>query len=437
MTTPIHQLFRLGQSIWYDNIQRRLIENGELAEMISQGYIRGVTSNPTIFHNAIARTGDYDAALMPLAWSGWDAERIFWQLAIEDIRDACDLFLPLYRGSEAGDGYVSLEVSPLLAHNTEGTLAQARQLWEWVGRPNLMIKIPATKEGIPAVRAAIAAGINVNVTLIFSLERYREVMEAYMQGLSDRLAAGQPVQQVASVASFFVSRMDTKVDGLLNAIGGSRAQRLCGTAAIAYTKLAYAESLRVFRGERFAHLQAAGCRPQRPLWASTSTKNPAYPDTLYVDGLVGPGTVNTVPPQTLLAFRDHGKATVTILNDLDEAHQTLADLEAIGISMEKVTSELEAEGVKSFAEAFTALIKTLDERRQNAVGALGPLAPRVARWVASLVADAAPTRLWSHDASFWTADPAGQAEARKRLGWLDLPRTSLGAVKEIQDFAAE
>src|SRR5512141_2147976 len=234
MPTPIHQLFRLGQSIWYDNIQRRLLENGELAEMILQGYIRGVTSNPTIFHNAIAKTHDYYPALIPLAWSGWDAERIFWQLAIEDIREACDLFLPLYRSPEGGDGYVSLEVSPLLAHNTEGTLAQAKQLWEWVGRPNLMVKIPATKEGMPAVRAAIAAGINVNVTLIFSLERYREVMQAYLDGLAERIAAGQPVNQIASVASFFVSRMDTKVDGLLSAIGTEKARALCGKAAIAY-----------------------------------------------------------------------------------------------------------------------------------------------------------------------------------------------------------
>ncbi len=437
MPTPIHQLFRLGQSLWYDNIQRRLLENGELAEMISQGYIRGVTSNPSIFHNAIAKTHDYDAALLPLAWSGWDAERIFWQLAIEDIRDACDLFLPLYRSSEGGDGYVSLEVSPLLAHNTEGTLAQAKQLWEWVSRPNLMVKIPATPEGIPAVRAAIAAGINVNVTLIFSLERYREVMQAYLAGLSDRLSAGQPAAQIASVASFFVSRMDTKVDGLLNGIGSSKAQSLCGTAAIAYTKLAYAEYQRVFRGERFSKFQTAGCRPQRPLWASTSTKNPAYPDTLYVDGLVGPGTVNTVPPQTLVAFRDHGKALVTILDDLDGAHQTLADLESLGISMDKVTEELEAEGVKSFADAFTALLKTIDDRRLQALRQLGPLAAPVARRVAALIADAAPVRLWAHDPTLWTVDPSGQAEVRKRLGWLDLPRSSLAALKEIKDFVAQ
>jgi transaldolase/glucose-6-phosphate isomerase len=437
MPTPIHQLFRLGQSLWYDNIQRRLLENGELAAMIKKGYIRGVTSNPSIFHNAIAKSNDYDPALIPLAWSGWDAEQIFWQLAIEDIRDACDLFSPLYRESEGADGYVSLEVSPLLAHNTEGTLAQARQLWEWVGRPNLMVKIPATREGLPAVRAAIAAGINVNVTLIFSVDRYRAVMEAFLSGLDERLASNQPVAQIASVASFFVSRMDTKVDGLLSGIGSAQAKSLCGKAAIAYTKLAYDEFQHVFQGERFARFQAAGGRPQRPLWASTSTKNPAYPDTLYVDGLIGPGTVNTVPPQTLQAFGEHGKALVTILDDLDGARQTLADIESLGISMDNVTVELEAEGVKSFADAFTALLKTIDERRSAAVSALGPLAAPVARRIAALVADAAPSRLWSHDPTLWTSDPAGQAEVRKRLGWLDLPRTSRAVLKEINEFAAQ
>jgi transaldolase / glucose-6-phosphate isomerase len=436
MPTPIHQLFKLGQSLWYDNIQRRLLENGDLAELISQGFIRGITSNPSIFHNAIAKTTDYDSALVPLAWSGWDAERIFWQLAIEDIRDACDLFSGLYRQSEGSDGYVSLEVSPFLAHNTEGTIAQTKQLWEWVNRPNLMVKIPATPEGIPAVRAVIAAGINVNVTLIFSLERYRLVMDAFLDGLGDRLYEGLPIRQVASVASFFVSRMDTKIDGLLTGLGSESARSLYGKAAIAYTKLAYEEFVRVFRGERFSRFQAVGCRPQRPLWASTSTKNPAYPDTLYVDGLIGPGTVNTVPPQTLEAFRTHGKAEISILDDLDGARSTISALESQGVSMDIVTKELEVEGVKSFADAFTALLKTLDERRLAALAALGPLSADVSRRVSSLVAENAPSRLWSHDPTFWTSDPTGQEEIRKRMGWLDLPRSSRSAVKEINDFTA-
>ena len=430
----IQKLYSLGQSLWYDNIQRRLLENGELASMITCGDIRGVTSNPSIFLNAIAKTNDYEPALVPLAWSGWEAEQIFWQLAIEDIRDACDLFATLYRESEGADGYVSLEVSPALAHNTAGTLAQAKQLWQWVNRPNLMVKIPATVEGIPAVRLAIAAGININVTLIFSLERYRAVMDAYLSGLEERLNTGLEVRHIGSVASFFVSRMDTKVDALLKSLKSDAAQDLLGKAAIASTRLAYEEFLKVFRGERFARFNAAGCSVQRPLWASTSTKNPAYPDTMYVDQLIGPGTVNTVPPQTLEAFRNHGKAVETIFDDLDGARQTLASLETLGISMEKVTAELEAEGVKSFSNAFSAMLQAINERRSRAVHALGPLAASVKRRVAGLIADAAPGRLWSHDPTLWTFDPAGQAEARQRLGWLDLPRSSRAAVKEINDF---
>ncbi len=433
----IRKLYSLGQSLWYDNIQRRLLENGTLAAMIRRGDIRGVTSNPSIFLNAIAKTDDYDPALIPLAWSGWEAEQIFWQLAIEDIQVACDLFSALYRESEGADGYVSLEVSPTLAHNTAGTIEQAKQLWKLVDRPNLMIKIPATPEGIPAVRAAIGAGINVNTTLIFSRERYRAVMEAYLAGLEERLAAGLDVRHIASVASFFVSRMDTKVDALLDKIDSTDAKSLRGKTAIAYTRLAYEEFLKVFRGERFAHYKAAGCSVQRPLWASTSTKNPAYPDTMYVDELIGPGTVNTVPPQTLEAFRDHGKARITIFDNLDGARQTLSALEALGISMDAVTTELENEGVKSFSEAFMAMLRAIDERRSNAVNTLGSLAAPVKRRVAGLIAEDAPGRLWSHDPTLWTADPAGQEEIRKRLGWLDLPNSSQAAVKEINDFAAQ
>lgn len=431
MTTPIHQIHALGQSLWYDNIQRRLLENGELAAMIARGDIRGVTSNPTIFHKAIAGSRDYDSALVPLAWAGRDAGQIFWQLAVEDIREACDLFATLYRESEGADGYVSLEVNPTLANDGQATLEQVKELWERVDRPNLMVKIPATAAGIPAVRAAIAAGINVNVTLIFSLERYRQVMDAYLAGLDERLAAGLPVDRIASVASFFVSRMDTKVDGLLPA--GSP---LRGRAAIAYTKLAYEAFRQVFRGERFAPYKAAGCRLQRPLWASTSTKDPAYPDTLYVDNLIGPATVNTVPPQTLEAARHHATPVVTILDDLDGARAVLADLEAQGISLEKVTEELEVEGVQAFSDSFRLLLAAIEERRAAAVTALGPLSGPVSRRIAALVADSAPARLWAHDPTLWTTDPAGQDEVRRRLGWLDLPRASRAALKEIEDFAA-
>ncbi len=436
----IEILRSLGQSLWLDNIQRSQLENGEFAAMIARGDIRGVTSNPSIFHNAIAKSHDYDAAILPMAWSGWTAEQIFWQLAFEDIRAAADLFLPLYTETKGTDGYVSLEVSPYLAHNTEATIAQVRHLWETVDRPNLMIKIPATKEGLPAIRQSIAAGINVNVTLIFSIERYKEVVDAYLSGLEDRLFGpnlpaplplqGRGKRGVGSVASFFVSRVDTKVDKLL-----PEGSSLRGKAAVANTKLAYEEFRSVFDGPRFAKLQAAGGRVQRPLWASTSTKNPAYPDTLYVDELIGPATVNTVPPQTLEAFREHGKAEVTVMRDLDGARQVIADLEAVGISMAQVTQELEDEGVRAFADAFTDLLKTIDGRREAAVAQLGPLSATVIRQVAHLEADAVPQRLHDGDPTLWTSDPQGQAEVRKRMGWLTLPETSRPLIRDLRAFA--
>ena len=377
-------LTQLGQSLWYDNIQRRLLENGDMAGMIARGEIRGVTSNPTIFNNAIAKSHDYDAALVPMAQSGLSSAEIFDQLAVEDIRRATDLFLPVFQESQGGDGFVSIEVSPNLAHDTAGTLAEARRLWALVDRPNLMVKIPATLEGIPAVRKAIAAGINVNITLIFSLERYNQVMEAYLCGLEDRLVANQPVDALSSVASFFVSRVDTKIDPQIEVIvqqGGARgeqAKALLGKAAIANARLAYAYFKQIFYGPRFTRLAENGARLQRPLWASTSTKNPAYPDLLYVDNLIAPHTVNTVPPQTLLAFIDHGKAALTLEGGEEDASQVIRELESLGISMDKVTQELEDEGVKSFSDAFTSLLNTIDERRLAALAEMGKAAKETA-----------------------------------------------------------
>ena len=366
------QLHEAGQSIWYDNIQRSLLKNGELAGMIARGEIRGVTSNPTIFMNAITKSQDYDDSLLPLANTGMSDEEIFFHLAIEDIQAAADLFLPLYQATRGGDGYVSLEVSPFLANDTRGTLAQAKDLWQRVNRPNLMIKIPATKAGIPAVADAIAAGINVNVTLIFSLQRYAEVMDAYLTGLEKRVAAGLPIDSIASVASFFVSRVDTAIDPRLQTViraGGPQAQKagaLLGKAAIANARLAYADFKQVFTSARFLALKAKGAHVQRPLWASTSTKNPAYRDVMYVEELIGPDTVNTVPPQTLVAFLDHGRVRASLEEGLDAAHQVMADLKSLGISMDDVTQQLEEEGVKSFAEAFTVLLKAINVRRQTA-----------------------------------------------------------------------
>jgi transaldolase/glucose-6-phosphate isomerase len=433
----IDQLHKLGQSLWYDNIQRRLLQNGELAAMINRGDIRGVTSNPSIFNNAIAKSNDYDQALKPMAWSGKTPEDIFFQLAVEDIRAAADLFLPLYQESKGGDGYVSLEVSPFLANDTQGTAAQAQALWNWVDRPNLMIKIPATPAGIPAIRQTIAAGINVNVTLIFSLERYAEVMNAFMSGLEDRLAAGKTIDPIASVASFFISRVDSKIDGQLKALPQEKSAGLSGKAAIANARLAYALFKETFGSQRFAALKAKQARYQRPLWASTSTKNPAYRDVIYIEELIGDNTVNTVPPQTLDAYRDHGVAAVTLENDLDTCRKQLAALEALGISMKKVTDELEAEGVKAFSDAFTELLGTIEKRSVEARAELGPLQSAVAARVAEFEKMNAARRMFEVDPTFWTDDTAGHTEIRKRLGWLWAPERSRALVEEIKAFLGE
>ena len=439
---PIKKLTSLGQSLWLDNIQRKIIVNGELKAMIERGDVRGVTSNPTIFLNAISKTNDYDAALIPLAWAGWDAEKIFWQLAIEDIQNGCDLFRSLYDETKGGDGFVSIEVSPTLANDTEGTIKQAKELWERVNRPNLMVKIPATREGVPAIRQSIAAGININITLIFSLDRYAAVMDAYLAGLEDRVAAfsspsgrgqGEGIQQIASVASFFVSRVDTKIDPRL-----PKDSPLLGKAAIANAKLAYEAFESIFTSPRFATLKARfRARVQRPLWASTGTKNPAYPDTYYVDNLIGPDTVNTVPPATLDAFRDHGAAAITITRDLEESQKVFVDLKAQGISMSTVTKELEEEGVKSFADALTTLLQAIDERRKNAVSSPGPLADSVSERLSQLEMDSVPARLWAHDSTLWANDPAGQAEVKIRLGWLDSIEDARTRLDGYLSFAKE
>ena len=369
----IAELHSLGQSIWYDNIERKLLENGELAGLIKRGDIRGVTSNPSIFNKAIGKTNDYNDVLKSLAHDGMSAEEIFYELAVEDIRSAADLFRDLYDQTGGADGFVSLEVSPTLAHDAEKTALEVKRLWDWVNRPNLMVKIPATIEGLSAIRKSIAAGINVNVTLIFSLVRYAAVIDAFMSGLEDRLAAGQPVDSIASVASFFVSRVDTKVDKQLEEVvknGGadaSKANRLLGKAAIANARLAYELFLETVNSDRFKKIEREGGQKQRPLWASTSTKNPAYRDVVYVEELIGPHTVNTMPPQTLDAFRDHGESAVTITRDTKLAHQEIADIEALGIAMSTVTKELEDEGVKAFADAFEDLLKTIEERRKSAL----------------------------------------------------------------------
>jgi transaldolase / glucose-6-phosphate isomerase len=441
MTTPVQKLHRLGQSLWYDNIQRRMLEDGTLANMIRAGELRGMTSNPSIFNQAIAKSSDYDDALKAMAWAGYSHGQILERLVIEDIRTAADLFLSIYRRSKGLDGYVSIEVDPTLAYDTDRTLAEAQRLWRLVNRPNLMVKIPATRQGIPAIRQAVAQGININITLIFSLDRYSEVMEAYLSGLEQRLQSGEPLQGITSVASFFISRIDTKVDARLDGIivkgqdDDQRASSLLGKVALANARLAYVHFREVFDSDRFARLKAQGAQIQRPLWASTSTKNPAYPETMYVDELIGERTVNTVPPQTLAAFRKIGNPRLTIGKDLDEADQVFKGLRDVGISIEEVTDELEVEGVKAFSDAYTELMQTVQERREAAIRELGPLAQSVAARVAKLQEEQIPVRMRSIDASLWTDDPAGRHEIRKRMGWLYLPDKSRKILPEISFFA--
>lgn len=374
MSSNSQKAYQLGQSIWYDNIQRRLLENGEMAGMIERGEIYGVTSNPSIFNNAIAKSNDYDDALIPLAKQGKSAIEIFETLAVDDIRAAADLFLDLYNRTNGEDGYVSFEVNPSLAKDTEATCEEAQRLWDLVDRPNLMIKIPATTEGLLAVEHSIANGLNINVTLIFSRERYEEVMEAYISGLEKRVVEGNSIDNIASVASFFVSRIDSKIDLWLNDIiaqGQSNsdiAENLLGKIAVANAKTAYQRFKKIFNSERFATLKANGARLQRPLWASTSTKNPSYSDVLYIDSLIGPSTVNTIPPSTLAAFNDHGEVSKSLDKDLPSSERSLSDLEGLGISLKQATEELEREGVEAFSKAFVSLNETIETRRKEVVG---------------------------------------------------------------------
>jgi len=331
----------------------------------------GVTTNPTIFAAALAKGDAYTAQVTDLG--GASTSDAITALCTTDVRNACDLFADTYRSSHGFDGRVSIEVAPELANDTDATIAQAAELHDLVGRENVLIKIPATREGLPAITASIAAGISVNVTLIFSVARYRDVMDAYLTGLEQAAAAGRDLATIHSVASFFVSRVDTLVDKRLEEIikeGGARAEMakgLLGRAAVANARLAYADFKQIFGGERFARLQARGARVQRPLWASTGTKNPAYSDVIYVDELIGPDTVNTVPPQTLAALLDHGRVALTLETGLDEARQTLANLAALGISMIEVTDQLEHEGVASFADAFASLLAGVEKRRTVAI----------------------------------------------------------------------
>jgi transaldolase len=367
----LHELERLGQSIWFDNISRSMLASGSLRHMVQEGLL-GVTSNPTIFDKAISGSGDYDDQLRKLLAErpGIREEEIIQELMAEDVRQAADDLRPVFDRTGGRDGYVSIEVSPAKARDTGATIEEARLLWKMIGRPNLMVKIPATVEGLPAVEQAIAEGININVTLIFSLARYREVAGAYIRGLERRASAGLPLAPVASVASVFVSRIDTLVDALLDqrAAGdpaqASRLTLLKGQAAVANTKLIYRAFREIFSGPGFEALRLLGAREQRPLWGSTSTKNPSYDPLLYVSPLVGQHTVNTVPPITYAEILKGMKPASTIEADLPAASRVLASLEASGISMDAVMRRLEDEGVSAFEKSFDGLVRNIELKRQ-------------------------------------------------------------------------
>ncbi len=433
-------LTEAGVSIWLDQIRRSLIDSGELERMVREESLRGVTANPSIFEKAILGSPDYDQELAELARQNLEAREIYRKLAVEDVSLAADVLRPAWDGTGGVDGYVSLEVAPRLAHDTEGTLEQARQYWELIGRPNAFIKIPGTEEGVPAIEQAIYEGINVNVTLLFAVEMYEKAAEAFIRGLERRRDEGRTIDDVHSVASFFVSRVDTEVDKRLEAMGNTELQ---GTGALANARAAYIRFKDIFYGERFAALREAGAHVQRPLWASTGTKNPRYSETKYVDGLVAPDTVNTMPLPTLLAFGEHGELHgATADADPAEVERDLSALAEAGIDMKDVTDKLLRDGVEQFSVAMKKLLAGIEQRRQAVVTGRpdtvvatlpheleGPVAERVKKAAKEDVAQ----RIWRHDESLWGGP--GVPEIGNRLGWLTVSDSMLEEAEDILSFA--
>lgn len=445
---PLVKLAAAGQAPWLDFIQRSFVAEGKLAALVQNDALRGVTSNPSIFEKAMGHGTEYDAEMKPLAETGAaDVSELYETCAISDIRNAADVLRPVWEETKGLDGYVSLEVSPYLALTTEPTIAEARKLWEKVERPNLMVKVPGTDAGVPAIRQLIADGININVTLLFSQDAYKKVLEAYLQGLEERAGRGEDISHIASVASFFVSRIDGKIDGSIDkrlAAGDSEAEALKalrGKVAIANAKLAYQHYLEVRESDRWKKLAEKGANPQRLLWASTGTKDKAYSDVLYVEELIGPETVNTMPPATMDAFRDHGTVRISLTEDVDGARHVLAEAERLGLDLAGVTRTLVDEGVASFADAFDALLGAVAAKRVAIVG--DKLTTMKAKLPADLEKAAGETledwrkqgkvrRLWQRDASLWTG-----ADEAKWLAWLDIVDERLSHVDELERFAAE
>ncbi len=435
--TKMQELAEMGQAIWLDYIRRSFTDSGGLGRLVEQG-LRGVTSNPSIFDKAIAGSADYDEDLLPLIDAGKTTEEMYEALALDDIRKAADLLRPLYDETEGRDGFVSLEVSPKLARDTTGTIAAARRLFRALERPNVMIKVPGTVEGVPAIETLIGDGININVTLLFSVQHYEAAALAYLSGLEKFERSGGDVSKVASVASLFVSRVDSAVDKALEKAGETG---LRGRIAIANAKVAYEKFGEIFSGERWERLTRKGARVQRPLWASTSTKNPIYPDTLYVDSLIGPNTVNTVPPDTLEAWLDHGTVTPVVSSGVDRALEALDDLREMGIDLDAIMAQLQDDGVASFSKSFDDLMAGIESKtaklrraRQRVSAHLGPFGATIDAALAEMKQQRTMERIWLHDFTIWKPDPA---EIVNRLGWLHIAYVMRHNLPRLQDLVRD
>jgi transaldolase/glucose-6-phosphate isomerase len=451
MSNPLVEIMKLGQSIWYDNIRRAMLVSGDLQKKIEEDDLRGVTSNPTIFEKAITGSNDYDEQLRTLVQAGKSVPEIYEDLVVEDIGKAADILKPVYDKTDGVDGYISLEVNPGLAYKTQETIDEAARLFQRLGRKNVMIKIPAAQEGLPAIEESIYRGININVTMIFSIENYEQVAEAFIKGLERRAAEGKSVDHIASVASFFVSRVDTAIDTDLEYKARhattpeekTRLESLLGRAAIANAKLAYAKYKEIFHGERFAALKAKGAQVQRQLWASTGTKNPKYSDVLYVDNLIGPETVNTVPPATYTAIRDHGKVALTLEEDLEECRTLVRELGEIGIDLKAVTEKLQKDGLSSFVNSFDTLAESIESKRdailsginERLTASLGKYSEAVAGAIKEADKGDVMRRIWRKDAELWKEDEAHQKIIKNALGWLTVPDTMIGVEDDLVQFA--
>src|SRR5436305_9163284 len=432
---PLFELYEAGTSVWLDYIRRTLMTSGELKRMIEDDAVVGMTSNPTIFEKAIGGSSDYDDALRRLVDSGKSDEEIMLSLIVEDIQMAADVLKPVYDQTRHKDGYVSIEVLPRVANDMKGTIDMAHDLFGRVGRPNILVKIPATDEGLPAIEQCISDGININITLMFSVKVYEDVARAYIRGLQRRLKQGQPVD-IASVASFFVSRVDTAVDKLLEEkitaakddAERKRLQNLLGRAAVANARMAYKAFQRIFNEPEFKELREHGADVQRCLWASTGTKNPHYSDVLYIEELIGPETVNTMPQQTMMAFKEHGEVRPSLLENLSGAEKVISDLASVGIDMDKVTYDLQVDGVKLFADSIDKLLQEIGNKKQQlkagAVGAheaeLGAIEEAVSRRLGQLEQAAVVRRISEEDAGLWKSNGTVEKEIRERLGWLQV-----------------